>query len=68
MIVRRVVSLAVALLLFFIALAGPSTAQEAMPATPAAPALSDLQNLEQFRSLFDEQRGKPRLLLLISPT
>lgn len=30
--------------------------------------ISDLQNLEQFRQIFNEEKGTPRLILLVSPT
>jgi hypothetical protein len=32
------------------------------------PALTDLEGVGQFRSLFNESRGTPRLLVLLSPT
>ncbi len=31
-------------------------------------ALTDLEDLDQFRNLFDQQAGVPRLILLLSPT
>jgi hypothetical protein len=34
----------------------------------AAGELHDLRNLEQFRALFDEEKGTYRLILLVSPT
>ena len=34
----------------------------------AAGELHDLRNLEQFRALFDEEKGTHRLILLLSPT
>ncbi|MGH9970431.1 MAG: hypothetical protein ACREBG_21940 [Pyrinomonadaceae bacterium] len=34
---------------------------------PAAP-LTDLRSLEDFRSRFNQDQGKPRLILLLSPT
>ena len=65
MIVRRFVSVVTVLVLFCVALIGSLAAQEA---TPAPAALSELQDLDQFRDLFNQQSGKPSLLLLISPT
>ena len=48
---------------------GPLAAQETLPASPApSSALSDLSDIEQFRDLFNNQAGKPRLILLIAPT
>ncbi len=34
----------------------------------ATPALSDLQSVEELKTLFNRDQGKPRLVLLLSPT
>lgn len=34
----------------------------------AAPALSDLKSVDELKTLFNQDRGKPRLVLLLSPT
>jgi hypothetical protein len=34
----------------------------------AAPTLSDLKSVDELRTLFNQDRGKPRLVLLLSPT
>ena len=34
----------------------------------AAPTLSDLKSVEELKTLFNQDRGKPRLVLLLSPT
>ena len=65
MIVRTTVSLFAALLLLIVSVVGDPAAQEATPSTPI---LSDLEDIEQFRDLFNDQAGKPRLILLIAPT
>jgi hypothetical protein len=44
---------------------GGSTAEE--PPARAAP-LADLTEIGQLRAAFNEQRGVPRLILLLSPT
>ena len=57
-----------ALALFFVAVVGRPAAQEEATPTPSTPTLSDLKDIDQFQELFNEQAGKPRLILLISPT
>ena len=37
-------------------------------AVHTAPALSDLRSVDELKSLFDHDRGRPRLVLLLSPT
>jgi hypothetical protein len=34
----------------------------------AAPTLSDLKSVDELKTLFTQDRGKPRLVLLLSPT
>ena len=34
----------------------------------AAPALNDLKSVDELKTLFNQDRGKPRLVLLLSPT
>ena len=34
----------------------------------AAPTLSDLKSVDELKTLFNRDRGKPRLVLLLSPT
>lgn len=38
------------------------------PVASAAPALQDLRGVDQLRSLFDNDRDKIRIVLLLSPT
>jgi hypothetical protein len=59
---------ALALVLAFVALGiaacgGPSDADEAADAQ-----VVEVVNIDQVASAFDEDRGKPRLVLLLSPT
>lgn len=35
---------------------------------PTTSGLTDLRSIDQLKSLFNEQSGQPRLILLISPT
>jgi hypothetical protein len=34
----------------------------------AAPSLADLEGIDQFQRQFDADAGKPRIVLLLSPT
>ena len=34
----------------------------------AVPSLSDLKSVDELKTLFNQDRGKPRLVLLLSPT
>lgn len=66
---RRTFGLLAAAMLVFGTLGGPLAAQETSPASPVpSPTLSDLTDIEQFRELFNDQTGKPRLILLVAPT
>ncbi|MGH9366492.1 MAG: hypothetical protein ACRD3M_02310 [Thermoanaerobaculia bacterium] len=40
----------------------------AFPVSAASPKLEELADLEQFRRLFNQGRGIPRIVLLLSPT
>ncbi len=68
MIARTMVSLVAALTLFFVAVIGSQPAGLEATPTPSTPTLSDLQDIDQLQQLFNERAGKPRLVLLISPT
>ncbi len=46
---------------------GPSLVRSAVVAT-AAPKLTDLRGVEELRALFNQDKGKVRLVLLVSPT
>ena len=51
------------------ALAVPSPqARVQSPSTVASPALHDLRGVAELRSLFDSDRDKIRVVLLLSPT
>ena len=49
------------------ALAGLSLACNAVAAPPAQE-LRDLQSVDELRAAFNADRGRPRLVLLLSPT
>ena len=53
-------------LIFGMILVGGCAAAQSGPHT--SDKISDLQNLDQFRMLFNEEKGTPRLILLVSPT
>jgi len=59
----RVVAAALGVLLLF----GGYTPWSA-PVATAAPTLSDLKGVEELRTLFNNDVGKVRLVLLLSPT
>jgi len=59
----RVVAVALGVLLLFGGYI-PSSA----PVATAAPKLSDLKGVEELRTLFNNDVGKVRLVLLLSPT
>ncbi len=54
-------------LLAFVPLACGGEGSGQTPNTPATP-LADLQDLAQLQTLFNEDAGTPRLVLLLSPT
>lgn len=45
-----------------------SRAATTEPSTPANGSLTDLASVEQFAALFNQKKGVPRLVLLLSPT
>ena len=47
---------------------GSKTSWTANQAIYAAPALTDLKSVDELKTLFNQDRGKPRLVLLLSPT
>lgn len=46
----------------------PSWPHSIAPTADAASTLGDLKSIEELKTLFNEDRGKPRLVLLLSPT
>ena len=46
----------------------PATGPAAALAPPARPELIDIRNLGDLKARFDADQGKPRLVLLVSPT
>ena len=46
---------------------GPSLARSYTVAT-AAPKLADLRGVDELKTLFNQDKGKTRLVLLVSPT
>jgi hypothetical protein len=64
-----VTSRILAALVMATALASPSPhALVQSPVTATAPALHDLRGIAEFRSLFESDRDKVRIVLLLSPT
>lgn len=62
----------VALLLLFVLPAAQQTAPGSMAGngtpTVSAPVLTDMQRIEDLQTRFNRDTGKPRLILLLSPT
>jgi hypothetical protein len=48
--------------------AGPGGRWSSAAAISSAPALGDLRSVDELKTLFNRDRGKPRLVLLLSPT
>ena len=46
----------------------PATSWNTSTLIYAAPALADLKSGDELKTLFNHDRGKPRLVLLLSPT
>ena len=49
--------------------ATPAAAPPASPAQPAAtPAIGDIQKIDDLQALFDADKGRYRIVVLLSPT
>ena len=48
--------------------ASPVTLPWDRPAAPAGVTLTDLHDISDLRNTFNQDAGKPRLILLVSPT
>ena len=67
--VAPVTSRILAAIVMTTALASPSPhARVQSPVTTVSPALHDLRGVAEFRSLFESDRDKIRIVLLLSPT
>ena len=55
-------------ILGFTGILGTTLAAWASSQTGTPPALSDLQSVEELKRAFNRDAGKPRLVLLMSPT
>jgi len=42
--------------------------EKAVREVDVKPALKDLRNLDELRTLFNQEKGAPRVILLLSPT
>jgi hypothetical protein len=62
--IRRCATVAALAILGGVLSAGSVVAQR----PPATSALRDLANVQELRTLFNADRGHPRLVLLLSPT
>ncbi len=47
---------------------GAGTAPWARPAAPAGLTLTDLHDIGELQKTFNQDTGKPRLIMLVSPT
>ncbi len=47
---------------------GAGTAPWASPAAPAGLTLTDLHDIGELQTTFNQDTGKPRLIMLVSPT
>ena len=61
---------ALAVLSLFLAAAAVACRNQATPAAIVAPesaSLTDLESIEQLQTAFNEDSGKPRLLMILAP-
>ena len=63
----RLHGIAAMAVLVVIAIWGPSLVRSDAVAT-TAPTLTDLRNVDELKTLFNQDTGKVRLVLLVSPT
>jgi predicted small lipoprotein YifL len=60
--------LLLAVLLTACGTSGPGTVPWDRPSAPAGTSLTDLHNVGELQARFTQDMGKPRLVLLVSPT